>query len=44
VKYITSREREDAISFVKDSYPGHFLGIKIVANTEAEIKCVMHLL
>jgi len=44
VKYTTSREREDAISFVKDSYPGNFPIIKIVPNTEAEIKCVMHLL
>jgi len=39
MKYATSR---DAVSFVKDSFPGNFPSIKRIPNTEAEIKCVMH--
>jgi hypothetical protein len=39
MKYQRSR---DAVSFVKDSFPGNYPSIKIIPNTEAEIKCVMH--
>jgi hypothetical protein len=31
-------EKADAISFLKDEFPGNFLSIKIIPITEAEIK------
>jgi hypothetical protein len=34
--------KEDAISFIKDSFPGNFPGIKIIPTTEAEIKSITH--
>jgi len=31
----------DAISVLKDSFPGNFPSIKIISNTETEIKCII---
>jgi hypothetical protein len=35
-------EKGDAISFLKDSFPGNFPSIKIIPITEAEIKSIKH--
>jgi hypothetical protein len=39
-----SGREKDAISFLKDSFPGNFPSVKIVPITEAEIKCAIHFL
>jgi hypothetical protein len=33
--------KEDSISFLKDAFPCKFHGIKIVPNSEAEIKSII---
>jgi len=35
-------EKEDAISILKDSFPGNFLSIKIIPVIEAEVKSLIH--
>jgi hypothetical protein len=35
-------EKSDAISFLKDAFPGNFPSIKIIPITEAEIKSIIH--
>ena len=35
-------EKGDAISILKDSFPGNFPSIKIIPITEAEIKSIIH--
>jgi Notch-like protein len=37
-------EQSDAISFLKDAFPGNFPSIKIIPITEAEIKSIIHFL
>jgi hypothetical protein len=36
------KHSRDAISILKDSFPGNFLSIKIIPVTEAEIKSIIH--
>jgi hypothetical protein len=35
-------EKEDAISILKDSFPGNFPSIKIIPVIEAEVKSKIH--
>jgi hypothetical protein len=35
-------EKADAISILKDAFPGNFPSIKIIPITEAEIKSIIH--
>jgi hypothetical protein len=35
-------EKGDAISFLKNAFPGTFPSIKIILITEAEIKSIIH--
>jgi hypothetical protein len=35
-------EKEDAVSFLEDSFPGNFPSIKTIPITEAEIKSIIH--
>jgi hypothetical protein len=35
-------EKTDAISFLKDAFPGNFPSTKIIPITEAEIKSIIH--
>jgi hypothetical protein len=37
-------EKWDAISFLKDAFPGNFPSIKIIPITEVEIKSIRHAL
>jgi hypothetical protein len=42
--YIQQIDKGDAISILEDSFPGNFPSIKIIPNTEAEIKNIIHCL
>ena len=35
-------EKGDAISILKDSFPGNFPGIKIIPVIEIEVKSIIH--
>ena len=39
---IQQLEKGDAISILKDSFPGNFLSIKITPITEGQIKSIIH--
>jgi hypothetical protein len=39
---IQRMEKGDAVSFLKDSFPGNFPSIKIILITEAKSKSIIH--
>ena len=41
---IQPKGKGDAISVLKDSFPGNFPSVKIIPVTEAEKKCIIHFL